>query len=50
MHVVTTRRHGTTKDDEQRRYETHLLRRAYRNRATSKVKNKTPTPQHDTPD
>lgn len=41
MHVATTRRHYTTTDGEQRRYETHLLRRAYRDRATGKVKNET---------
>ena len=39
MHVATTSRHYTTKDGEARRYETHLLRRAYRE--GGKVKNQT---------
>lgn len=41
MHVATTRRHYTAKDGAQRRYETHLLRRAYRDPETGKVKNET---------
>jgi hypothetical protein len=40
MHVATTRRHYTAKDGQQRRYETHLLRRSYRDR-TGKPKNET---------
>jgi hypothetical protein len=39
MHVATTRRHYTDKDGQQRSYETHLLRRSYRQ--DGKVKNET---------
>jgi hypothetical protein len=39
MHVATTRRHYTGKDGGQRIYETHLLRRSYRD--GEKVRNET---------
>jgi hypothetical protein len=39
MHVATTRRHYTDKDGQPRTYETHLLRRSYRD--GGKVKNET---------
>ena len=39
MHVATTRRHYVDKDGQQRTYETHLLRRSYRD--GGKVKNET---------
>ncbi len=39
MHVATTRRHYTGKDGQERTYETHLLRRSYREHG--KVKNET---------
>src|SRR3989442_1974279 len=39
MHLATTRRHYTGKDGRERVYETHLLRRSYRQ--DGKVKNET---------
>jgi transposase len=39
MHLATTRRHYVSKDGQQRVYETHLLRRSYRE--DGKVKNET---------
>src|SRR5437773_12184676 len=39
MHLATTRRHYVGKDGQERVYETHLLRRSYRE--DGKVKNET---------
>src|SRR5215510_10170674 len=39
MHVATTRRHYVGKDGQERVYETHLLRRSFRE--DGKVKNET---------